>query len=264
MPRRAGLDLAGSSIVILTESGEDDLAQFLFGKVGRSTLILESPISDQLATAFLFNDLLSSNDDTETYVTWVITADAMTYEDVGGIRIRHDMASIGASANNILMTEFPQHWYHFPDIGVAGMPMAELEEVATRKGWSWLTQPVTDGLAATAADIEALGTDKHTLVALGHPVEDGYRRPLRAGVVRAERRDTGLTCVRPFDAPFVGGPAFVLLPIPDSPDPNAQYVKCAGVILPGEPTTIATFDRIRGPLRRIITEDLPPGTYPAV
>jgi hypothetical protein len=76
-------------------------------------------------------------------------------------------------------------------------------------------------------------------------------------------RDGVLTCRESVDPGFAGAPTFVALTPPDSSDPDALLVKCVGLLLPGDTTTIATFDRIRLPLRRIVTDELTPGVSPS-
>lgn len=127
--------------------------------------------------AFLFNDLLASDDDGETVATWILTVDALTYVDVGRFGIRPEMSEDGApSADGVLVTKYEQTWYHFPDIGVAAMPMATLRNYSARKGWAWSTQEVTDGLAAQAQDIANLGAVQHTT--LGHRASDIPTKPV--------------------------------------------------------------------------------------
>jgi hypothetical protein len=154
--------------VILTSSAENELARHLSKLVGQSTFPMESPTSGAVSTAFLFNDLLSSTDVHETVATWILTIDAATYMEVGAVRIRPEMvAPSGSSADGVILTNFSRLWYHFPDIGVASMPMAVLNDYAARNGWAWHTEEVTDGLAANARDIAALGNAPHTILVLG-------------------------------------------------------------------------------------------------
>src|ERR1700751_3873052 len=91
--------------------------------------------------AFLFNDLLASGNNGSTVATWILTADAMTYTDAGVFGIRPGMTEDGpSSAENVIVTQYQRSWYHFPDIGVAAMPMAVLRYFSARKGWAWSTQ----------------------------------------------------------------------------------------------------------------------------
>lgn len=54
--------------------------------------------------AFLFNDLLASDDDGDTVATWILTADAMTYIDAGVFGIRPEMTEDGApSAEKVIV-----------------------------------------------------------------------------------------------------------------------------------------------------------------
>lgn len=213
--------------------------------------------------AFLFNDLLASDDDGETVATWILTADALTYVDVGRFGIRPEMSEDGApSADGVLVTKYEQTWYHFPDIGVAAMPMATLRNYSARKGWAWSTQEVTDGLAAQAQDIANLGAVQHTTLVIGHPT---YQRNRSPAVVAARigMRGSVPTLLGSVDRGFIGAPAFVAFPKPESSDPDELMLKCIGIVLPGDAAhPIATFDKIRPVLRQIITENLAPGVYP--
>lgn len=152
------------------------IARFLLGVVGRGTFPTQEFADGQESCAFLFNDLLASDDDGETVATWILTADARTYSPYGAFGIRPEMTEDGApSASNVIVTESEQTWYHFPDIGVAAMPMAVLRDYSAGKGWAWSTQEVTDGLAASARDIANLGEEQHAVLVIGHPTDQPNR-----------------------------------------------------------------------------------------
>lgn len=250
--------------MLLTPSHDvTGLARFLIGLVGRGTFPVSRIGDGEESCAFLFNDLLASDDDGDTVATWILTADAMTYIDMGVFDIRPEMTEDGApSAEKVIVREYEQTWYHFPDIGVAAMPMAVLRDYSARKGWGWSTQEVTDGFAATAHDIAELGEVQHTVLVIGHPT--GLRnRPPGVAVARMDVRGGVPTLLGSADRGFVGAPAFVAFPNPSSSDSNALLVKCIGVVLPGDAThPVATFDKIRPLLRQIVTDELAPGVYP--
>ena len=150
----------------------DAIVQFLIGQVGRGTFPVSGIADGHESCAFLFNDLLASDDDGDTVATWILTADAMTYIDAGVFDIRPEMTEDGApSAEKVIVRKYEQTWYHFPDIGVAAMPMAVLRDYSARKGWAWWTQEITDGLAANAHDIAHLGEVQHTILVIGHPTD---------------------------------------------------------------------------------------------
>lgn len=213
--------------------------------------------------AFLFNDLLASGNDGSTVATWILTADAMTYTDAGVFGIRPEMTEDGVpSAENVIVTRYQRAWYHFPDIGVAAMPMAVLRDYSARKGWAWSTQEITDGLAASARDIAGLGEEQHTVLVIGH-LADQRNRPTGTAVARIGMRGGVPALLGRADRGFIGAPAFVAFPNPAAPDSGELMLKCIGVVLPGDAThPIATFDRIRPLLRQIVTDELPPGVYP--
>lgn len=213
--------------------------------------------------AFLFNDLLASDGDGDTVATWILTADAMTYIDAGVFNIRPEMTEDGApSAEQVIVTKYEQSWYHFPDIGVAAMPMAVLRDYSARKGWAWSTQEITDGLAANAHNIAGLGEVQHTILVLGHST-DQRNRPLGVAVARIDMRGGVPTFLGSADRGFIGAPAFVAFPKPATSDSNELLLKCIGVVLPGDAThPITTFDKIRPLLRQIVTDELAPGVYP--
>lgn len=211
---------------------------------------------------FLFNDLLDASGGSETVVTWILTADATTHSDTGVFGIRPEMTEKGKpTARNVIVTDYENGWYHFPDIGVAAMPMAVLRDYAARKKWAWSTQEVTDGLAATPQDIAGLGRDPHTILVLGHPA-DRAGRPPGIAVGRTGPHDGGLALLGEIDPGFIGAPAFVPSPNPEQPGSDGLVIKCVGVVLPGGTAhPVATFDAIRPLLRRIAVEELAPGVY---
>lgn len=249
--------------MLLTPAHIDTIARFLTGQVGRGTFPMSRIADGHESCAFLFNDLLSSDDDGDTVAAWILTADAMTYSDYGVFGIRPEMTEDGApSAEQVIITEYEQSWYHFPDIGVAAMPMAVLRDYSASKGWAWSTQEITDGLAANAKNFADLGEEQNTILVIGHPT-DQRNRPPGVAVARIDMRGGVPTLLGSLDRGFIGAPAFVAFPKPDSSDSNELLLKCIGVVLPGDAThPIATFDKIRPLLRQIITDDLAPGVYP--
>lgn len=255
--------VAQSRLVLLAPSHDvDAIARFLLGLVGRGTFPMSQVISGHESCAFLFNDLLESDDDGDTIATWILTADAMTYAEAGVFGIRPEMTEDGApSAGEVVVMGYEQFWYHFPDVGVAAMPMAALHGYAARKGWAWSTQEITDGLAASANDIADLGEVPHTTLVIGHPT-DQQGRPPGVAVARVDMSGGVPILLGHVDRGFLGAPAFVALRDPASPDSDGLMLKCVGVVLPGDAThPIATFDKIRPLLRRIVTDELAPGIY---
>jgi hypothetical protein len=250
--------------VLLTPAHDvNAIARFLIGLVGRGTFAMSQAAGGRESCAFLFNDLLASGDGGDTVATWILTADALTYADFGVFGIRPEMTGDGTpSAEAVIVTEYEHAWYHFPDIGVAAMPMAVLRDYSARKGWAWSTQEITDGLAATARDIASLGKEQHTTLVIGHPT-DQPGRPLGITVARIGMDGDVPTLGGSADRGFIGAPAFVAFPNPASSDPDELLLKCLGVVLPGDAAhPIATFDKIRPLVRQVVAEELPPGVYP--
>ncbi len=241
----------------------DAIARFLIGLVGRGTFPVSQTAGGRQSCAFLFSDLLASDATGDTLATWILTADALTYADFGAFDIRPEMTANGApTAKAVIVTEYQQTWYHFPDIGVAAMPMAVLRDYSARKEWTWSTQEITDGLAATARDIANLGEEQHTTLVIGHPT-DQPGRPQGVAVARIDMHSGVPVLPGRTDDGFIGAPAFVAFPNPASPDSNELLLKCIGVVLPGDAAhPIATFDKIRPLVRQVVAEELPPGVYP--
>ena len=107
----------------------DSIALFLIGLAGSGTFPMSQIADGGESCALLFNDLLASDDDGDTVATWIQTADALTYTDFGVFGIRPEMTEDGApSAEHVIVTEYEHTWCHFPDIGVAAMPMAVLRD----------------------------------------------------------------------------------------------------------------------------------------
>ncbi|MCX5314647.1 hypothetical protein [Streptomyces sp. NBC_00154] len=86
------------------------------------------------------------------------TAGAMTQYDIAEVRLRPELSESAMSAHAIAMIKFEQEWTPLGDSGVAVMPTGGLHALARRKRWEWATDEITDGPAARAEDVAAVGT----------------------------------------------------------------------------------------------------------
>ncbi|MGY4916397.1 hypothetical protein ACWD9K_14465 [Streptomyces sp. 900116325] len=88
------------------------------------------------------------------------------------------------SAHAIAIVRFEQEWTPLGDSGAAVMPTGGLHPIARRKRWEWATDEITDGLAARAEDVAAVGAEPVPAYVLGHdvgPTGPTGRRPSSSG-----------------------------------------------------------------------------------
>lgn len=234
------------------------LIDALLSNCRRATLPYQQAHRGELfGTAFWFNDLLSENaDGTETYHQYLVTAGTSTYCRIAEIRMRPELSESAKSSNNLLMTDFQEGWIPLGDSGVSVMPTTVLHALARRKGWAWATDEITEGLAAKAEDIEALGDDPVPAYALGHDVGPD-RTQREQAVILGEVLRTGdghaFVWRGPVPQGCVGAPVFVGLGL----DGRHVRLVCLGVLLSAEGegeralNPVATFDRIRAEVRRL-------------
>ncbi|MET7449525.1 hypothetical protein [Streptomyces sp. NPDC005508] len=162
----------------------DAIINAIMANAGRSTLPFQQAHADRWhGTAFWFNDLLDSASGSEVISQYLVTAAGMTRYDLGELTLRPELCEPGMSAEKLLMTDFAEGWTVLGDLGVAVMPTAGLHAHGRRKGWSWTTDEITDGLAARHEDIARIGAEPRPAYILGHDVgeQDGER--LQAVVV---------------------------------------------------------------------------------
>jgi hypothetical protein len=159
----------------------------------------------------------------------------------------------GSASDSLLMMQFADQWSTANGSDVAFMSSAGLHAHGHRKGWNWVTQEVTDGMAARFEDVEEISGEPTLAYILGHGV-DGSERPLILvrGVVA---RDPDGVIRWPGDVPegLVGAPVFSTRLIGD----GDIKVVCLGVVLPGaRNNVIATFDSIRTAIASTIPSGL--------
>ncbi|WP_405937978.1 hypothetical protein OG338_16090 [Streptomyces sp. NBC_00726] len=209
---------------------------------------------DSFGTAFWFNDLVSEDDDSETYVQYLVTAGASTRYDLAEIRLRHELSDTPMSANGLMMLRFQEGWIPLGDSGVSVLPTDVLHALARRKKWAWATDEITDGIAAKPEDISLLGDGPVPAYALGHDVgPDRTQREQAVVIGEVVRHGEGRGFVWSGHVPqgCAGAPVFVARHLADR---NFRLV-CLGVLLPGEGESgtthhpVATFDHIRTAVR---------------
>ncbi|MFE4213035.1 hypothetical protein [Streptomyces sp. NPDC056844] len=228
----------------------DAIIDAIMANAGRSTLPFKQAHADRWhGTAFWFNDLLDSAPGSEVISQYLVTAAEVTRYDLGELTLRPELCEPEMSAEKLLMTDFAEGWTVLGDLGVAVMPTAGLHAHGTRKGWSWATDEITDGLAARHEDIARIGAEPRAAYLLGHDVgeQDGAR--LQAVVVGRVARgaDGHVHWESTVPEGCAGAPVFVGEGLGDD---RFQLV-CVGLVLPGEKRNrIATFDLIRTAVRK--------------
>ncbi|MFF4385226.1 MULTISPECIES: hypothetical protein [unclassified Streptomyces] len=200
--------------------------------------------AEQHATAFWFNELVEETAEGAVVRQYLVTAGEPTRVETAEITLRPELCSPAMSAEKVTVMDFAEGWTHLGDLGVAVMPDTALYAYAARKGWSWTTDEITDGVAATEEDIARLGGTPVPAYLLGHPVdaENGAReQALVVGeVVRTD--EDGVRWVGTLPQGCVGAPVFIGAGLGE----NSFKLVCVGVALPGDGHhPIATFDRIR-------------------
>ncbi|TXR96186.1 hypothetical protein EAO73_32095 [Streptomyces sp. col6] len=212
---------------------------------------------DAFGTAFWFNDLVSEDDDSETYVQYLVTAGALTRYDLAEIRLRAELSDTPMSANALMMPRFQEGWIPLGDTGVSVLPAGVLHALARRKKWAWATDEITDGIAAKAEDIALLGDGPVPAYVLGHDVgPDRTQREQAVVVGEIVRRDDGEGFVwgGPVPRGCAGAPVFVGLHLAE----RSFKLMCLGVLLPGEGEDetachpVAGFDHIRTAVRDLL------------
>ncbi|MFD9289757.1 hypothetical protein ACFWBV_15985 [Streptomyces sp. NPDC060030] len=226
----------------------------LMANAGRSTLAFKQANADRYhATAFWFNDLVDATSGTEVVEQYLVTAAEMTRYDLGELTLRPELCEPVMSAERLLVTGFSDAWTVLGDLGVAVMPTSGLHAHGRRKGWTWTTDEITDGLAAHHDDIARIGAEPWPAYILGHDVgqTDGAR--LQAVVVgQVARGDDGhVRWGSTVPEGCAGAPVFVGEELGD----DRFRLVCLGLVLAGEKgNRIATFDRIRAAVREPAAE----------
>ncbi|MBT2418631.1 hypothetical protein J7F01_12275 [Streptomyces sp. ISL-22] len=203
------------------------------------------------ATAFWFNDLVGHDGDTELVRQYLVTAAEPTRMDLAEVTLRPQLGDPAPTAGKLLMTDFADGWTHLDNVGVAVQPAAGLHAYARRKGWTWTTDEITDGIAARAQDIARIGGDPMRAYVLGHDVGEGGERSQMVAVgALARATDESVRWGGELPEGCVGAPVFLGLP----QEGDSFKLVCAGVTLPPDDHgfgrhRVATFDQIRDSLR---------------
>lgn len=213
---------------------------------GRSTLpFTEARAHRDAGTAFWYNDLVdSSTPGREVIRQYLVTAEALTRHELGRWTLRDGLCAPEGGADELMMPDFASKWIRLEGLGVAVMPTVDLHTHAERKGWSWTTEEITEGLAAVADDLAAIGAEPVPAYVLGHgadPEQD--ERPQSTVVGTVSRDDSGVVRWEgELPTGYAGAPVFLGIPLGDE-----QFkLVCLGLVLPGEsPYQVVTFDRIR-------------------
>lgn len=217
---------------------------------GRATLPFQQANSGKYrATAFWYNDLVDATPGAEQVRQYLVTATDATGYDLAQCTLRADLCAPEMSAEHLLMRGFEELWTPLTGLGVSVMPAEGLHRHAARKGWTWSTDEITDGIAATSAHLAAIGNDTVPAFVLGHDVGPGGER-LQMVAVGGVAHDPDGTLRWDQDIPegCAGAPVFAGLPRGE----GALTLACLGVALPGPGrNTVAPFDRIRSAVRAL-------------
>ena len=170
-------------------------------------------------TAFLYNHVLTrgSGDETDAYVTFLITARGMTTGEYGFLGIPRHMVSDPDAAGHLVFRDWSRAWQHPADtrVGLAALPHYLLVAHAERKGWNWCTDEVTDGMLHSG---DRLVVWRGELAAYGYEADgaDGIARqqPVLRAVDIVPTGD-GTPGVSGVPASFVGAPVVALTPRTD-------------------------------------------------
>lgn len=222
---------------------------------GRSTLPFQrAHREEQHATAFWFNELVGTTAEGEIIRQYLVTAGEPARVEMAEFTLRPDLCTPAMSAANLMLIDFAQGWTHLGDLGVAVMPTTGLHAHGARKGWSWTTDEITDGIAATEEDVAGLGEHPIAAYVLGHVVENGAREQ---AVVVGQITRTGDGSIRWIgDLPqgCVGAPVFISARLSG----DSFKLVCVGVTLPADGHhAIAAFDRIRAALGALASNAAP-------
>lgn len=205
-----------------------------------------TPAPPEFGTAFLFNELVESGPAGDRVREYLLTADVLTRTTLGEVALRADLIEPASAASDVLvLPQFGDLWSHRPDIGVAIMATSILHDHGRAKGRRWVTQEVTDGLAARAESVDRIDSQPTSAFVLGHRVGGPHgSRPLQMAVGHVIRDTGGVRFAGALPEGYVGAPVFVA----GSPDGGRDGValRCLGLLLPGgDDHPVATFDLIR-------------------
>ncbi|MFB7258539.1 hypothetical protein [Streptomyces nojiriensis] len=229
----------------------------IIGHAGRATLPFQrAHRAEQHATAFWFNELVEETAEGAVVRQYLVTAGEPTRVETAEVTLRPELGTPAVSAQKLAMMHFAEGWTHLGDLGVAVMPEDALYAYAARKGWSWTTDEITDGVAATAEDIAGLDGTPVPAYLLGHDVGAGDGAREQAVVVGEIVRtdEDGVRWIGTLPQGCVGAPVFIGTALGE----NSFKLVCVGVALPGDGHhPIAAFDRIRAALSLLAAAPAP-------
>ncbi|GAA1638276.1 hypothetical protein ACFQY4_43670 [Catellatospora bangladeshensis] len=209
-------------------------------------------------TAFFYNELVESTPEADSVREWWVTADRLTRTKVGEVRLRPDLIEpAGAAADYLAVTDFGESWSRRS--GAAVMRTHVLHEHAARKGWSWTAAQVTEGVAAKAEHVRAVGGEPRRAYALGHVTRDlgepGERRPLAVAASNVARDPDGVVRWQgPLPDGFAGGPVFVA----DPRGGRELVLRCLGLLSSaGRNPSLVTFDTVRALIEELVRPQPP-------
>jgi len=170
-------------------------------------------------TAFLYNHLLThgSGDEPDDYVTFLISARAMTTGEYGFLGIPRHMVSDPRAAEQLVFQGWSHAWQRPANerFALAALPYYHLAAHAERKGWSWCTDEVTDGMLHSG---DQLAVWRGELAAYGYEAEGVHgiagQQPVLRAVDIVLARD-GTPGISGAPASFVGAPVVALTPRAD-------------------------------------------------
>ena len=190
------------------------------GLLGQALIpLMPGPNRAVSGTAFLFNHLLASGsgEEPDAYVTFLITAPGMTTGETGFLGIPRHMVSDPGAAEYLVFSDWSHAWQHPAQerFGLAALPYYHLAAHAERKGWSWHTDEVTDGMLHSG---DQLAVWRGELAAYGYEADgvDGiaHQQPVLRAVDIVPARD-GSPGISGVPASFVGAPIVALTPRAD-------------------------------------------------
>ncbi|MEV0274348.1 hypothetical protein AB0H43_36735 [Hamadaea sp. NPDC050747] len=224
---------------------DDPMGDMIIERLSRCTHPVK--VGGRFGTAFLYNELLESTPETDRVREWVVTADQFTRDPLLELRLRPELIELAPSADYLALIHVEGAWTRRAGVGVLSSWV--LHEHADRKGWRWRTQEVTDGIAATKQQVQAVLADgERRAWALGHfdyEVVEVPGEPRPQGLVGASvtRDPDGVVRWRgELPEGFAGAPVFVA----DQLGRREFAMRCVGVVASADRNpTIVTFDIIR-------------------
>jgi hypothetical protein len=216
-------------------------------------------------TAFFYNELVETTPEGKRVREWWLTADRLTRTKVGEVRLRPDLIEpTGAASDYLAVPDFEEMWSRRS--GVAVMRTFFLHEHAAKKGWSWAAVQITEGAAATAQHVRAVGAQPRRAYALGHITQElgelGEERPLAIATSTIARDPDGVVRWQgSLPDGFAGGPVFVA----ERRGDRDFVLRCLGLIASADRNPdVLTFDAIRSLIGELVRPKPPKRGFSAV